>query len=232
MERLKEETGSGRNQKICQFKTWGNWLQKLRQRKRKEIKNALHFIAQYTSQSIWQKLSFFIPTSNTRFSNEPISFLTGKCLESKYKWPQWSHWSPVRHSEGPLWRGLLRMGAGEHHGLGVFPEVELSVRLERRARSGRRWTFWKSKRRNQTLRWKYFSVLTRHWMAMVGRWLWGSVDTKYHCWDWLHPSEFLNHQPKEMGFFLFTIITCRLRGRFWTLDRYYERSIFENLLWW
>ena len=31
------------------------------------------------------------------------------------------------------------MGAGEHHGLGVFPELELSVRLERRAKSGRRW---------------------------------------------------------------------------------------------
>lgn len=30
------------------------------------------------------------------------------------------------------------MGAGEHHGLGVFPEVELSVRLERRAKSGSR----------------------------------------------------------------------------------------------
>lgn len=53
------------------------------------------------------------------------------------------------------------MGAGEHHGLGVFPELELSVRLERRAKSGRRWTFWKSKQHKQTLRWKYFNVLTR-----------------------------------------------------------------------
>lgn len=36
---------------------------------RQDYKNALHFIAQYTFQSIWQKLSFFIPTSKTRLLN-------------------------------------------------------------------------------------------------------------------------------------------------------------------
>lgn len=38
-------------------------------------------------------------------------------------------------------------------------------------------------------------------MVVMGRWLGGGVGTKYRCWDWLHLSEFLNHQPKEMGFF-------------------------------
>lgn len=41
----------------------------------------------------------------------------------------------------------------------------------------------------------------------------GVGGTKYHCWDGLHPSEFLNHQSKEVGFVLFITITCRLSGR-------------------
>lgn len=63
--------------------------------------------------------------------------------------PSIEQYSVIHTASSQAFRGLLwkvtENGAGEHHGLGVFPEMELSVRLEIRQSRGAEDTFWRTR---------------------------------------------------------------------------------------